>query len=54
MNEEEKINVITGAMENRADLERKRIEALIVNMLHNHKGFGCEHDKALKELLKKI
>jgi len=35
-------------------LERKRIEGVIIKMFHNHKGFGCEYDKALKEVINNI
>jgi len=34
--------------------ERKRIEGVIIKMFHNHKGFGCEYDKALKEVINNI
>lgn len=37
-----------------ATAEKKRIENLIIRSLHDHKDKECEHDKALKELLKKI
>lgn len=35
-----------------ATAERKRIEALIITMLHNHGN--CKYNEALKDLLKKL
>ena len=35
-------------------LERKRIEGIIINLYHNHKDKVCEHDKALREVIRSI